>query len=281
MAAYEHALQALHRAPLAEFLPERKRLADDLRAKGDKSGATQLARVRKPTASVWAVNQLYARARDAFQEMLATAERVRKGDLSATKAHQAAIAKLRKRAAALLEEAGLGASDAVLRRIATTLSAIAAAGGFDPDPPGALAADRDPPGFEAIGILPEKSAPLPPSQHPAGQRVAHHHVRDVTAPKPAKRDAAADRARLRAIETKRRTAERAEKKRRDAERARRRADAERVRKAILAGKKAIQHRERVRSALAKRLAAAEEALADSRKTVADLENELTQLRPAD
>jgi hypothetical protein len=101
---------------------------------------------------VWAVNQLWWQARDAFDELFATAERLRDGDLGGTAAHREALAALRARASTLLSEAGHGAAEATLRRITTTLSAVAAIGNFDPDPPGALSTDRDPPGFEAAGI---------------------------------------------------------------------------------------------------------------------------------
>ena len=86
---------------------------------------------------------------------------MREGDLSATPAHRESIQALRARAAALLTEAGNAANEATLRRVATTLSAIAAHGGFAPDLPGALSDDRDPPGFEAAGIPATVVAPPP------------------------------------------------------------------------------------------------------------------------
>ncbi len=55
-----------------------------------------------------------------------------------------ALATLRGRAATLLTESGHGATESTLRKVTTTLSALAANGGFDPDPPGALGADREP-----------------------------------------------------------------------------------------------------------------------------------------
>ena len=56
------------------------------------------------------------------------------------------------RATSILQAGGNAATDTTLRRVTTTLSAVAASGGFAPDPPGALSADRDPPGFEALGF---------------------------------------------------------------------------------------------------------------------------------
>src|SRR5439155_8348126 len=91
-------------------------------------------------------------ARDAFDRMMETAEKLRKGHTDADKPHREAIAKLRARAATILKDAGHAASEGVLRRVTTTLSAIAAAGGWEPSDPGTLADDLDPPGFGALGL---------------------------------------------------------------------------------------------------------------------------------
>src|SRR5690349_10905482 len=118
---YEQALQQLYQAPLASFLAERKRLSAELRAHGDEAGAAQLAKQAKPVRSVWIVNQLYWTARDAFDALLATAAHIRAGNLRATKPHHDALAALRQRAVALLEDAGVAANDATLWRVTTTL----------------------------------------------------------------------------------------------------------------------------------------------------------------
>jgi hypothetical protein len=151
VARYREAISELYQAPLARFVAERKRLAAALRAEGDREGASELLARKRPTVSAWAVNQLYWHARDAFDAMLDTAGRLGAGELAAQPAHREAIAGLRERAAVFLRDAGHAASEATLRRVAMTLAALAARGGFDPDPPGALAGDRDPPGFEAQG----------------------------------------------------------------------------------------------------------------------------------
>ena len=150
MAAFDDAVRALYQAPLAQFIAERKRLAAELRAAGHKTFAANLANRPRPSVSVWAVNQLYWHARDAFDAMLATAERIRGGEHGATAEHREAIAALRQRASTMLTDAGHAPTSSSLHRITTTLAAIAA-NGFDPDPPGALTADRAPPGFEAMG----------------------------------------------------------------------------------------------------------------------------------
>src|SRR5688572_20852784 len=146
---YEDAVVELHKAPHGEFVNERKRLAGELKAEGDKAGATRLGKLPRPPISAWTVNQLWWQARDEFDALFESAEKLRGGDLGATAEHRDATSKLRQRAQQILAEAGHAATESTLRRVTTTLAALAATGGFDPDPEGALSADRDPPGFEA------------------------------------------------------------------------------------------------------------------------------------
>src|SRR5262249_51135149 len=170
----------------------------------DGDAAKDVARRRRPTVSVWAVNQLHWHAREALDQLLAAAGRVRSGDLEATGEHRDALARLRQRAVALLKAARLGTSEAVLRRVMATLAAIAAAGGFEPDAPGMLTSDRDPPGFDALDAQ-------------AGARAVQHHRKAPARERPARDDAAVARAR----EHDEREAARAEATRRAAERIRR------------------------------------------------------------
>ena len=157
---YARAVAALYQAPHGEFVTERKRLAAELKAAGDRDGAKTLAKLARPPVSAWAVNQLYWHAREAFDRLMATAALLRDGDLSASPAHRDALGKLRQRAATILTQGGHTATEATLRRTAQTLAAIAAFGTFDPDPPGALASDRDPPGFDAASILATSPVPM-------------------------------------------------------------------------------------------------------------------------
>lgn len=150
--SYDQALSTLYQAPLDAFVAERKRLVLELKQSGDKEGAARLAKLVRPPLSAWAVNQLYWRERPRFNTLFESAAALRNGDLQATKAHREALAALRSRAAELLAQAGHSASEATLRKVTTTLSALAATGSFAPDPPGALGADREPPGFDAFGL---------------------------------------------------------------------------------------------------------------------------------
>jgi len=152
VAAYDAAVSTLYQAPFGDFVAERKRLSAELKASGDKEGAARLAKLQRPPVSAWAVNQLWWKRRDAFEALLEAAGRVKVGEREAAAAHRQALGQLREEAAELLREAGNAATETTLRRVATTLSAVAAQGGFEPDPPGMLSADRDPPGFESLGF---------------------------------------------------------------------------------------------------------------------------------
>jgi DNA repair exonuclease SbcCD ATPase subunit len=182
-AAFDAAQTTLFQAALGDFVAERKRLAAELKAAGDKESAARLAKIARPSVSAWTVNQLWWNERDAFEALLEAAQQVKSGNREASKQHREALTELRERATALLEQAGNAASETTLRRIATTLSALAASGGFDPDPPGALVADRDPPGFETfVASAAPRPAQAPPDaaskkEEAAAQRRAEEEER--------------------------------------------------------------------------------------------------------
>lgn len=260
--AYDDAVRELYQVPLSQFVAERKRLAGELKAQGDASGAKRLLERKRPTVSAWVVNQLYWHARDAFDEMLATAEQLRRGHLAASADHREAIAKLRQRAAALLEDSGHAASESTLRRVTTTLSALAASGGFDPDPPGALAADRDPPGFEAIGI---PSAPV--------------EAAAAATPTPGANKAALAAARTahEADAEQRRQEELAQRQRAEQERARRRAERHRLETELRDARAEIETRERTVRELEEQLARARREIEEARATIETLTGKLAAL----
>ncbi len=164
MSELTEAERELYQAPFEAFVATRDRLVGALKAAGDKPAAAALAKRKRPSISTWAVNQLWWHAREDVDALFATANRLRAGELASSAAHREALARLRARATTLLADGGHPPTEATLRRIAGTLSAIAAAGGFDPDPPGALVADRDPPGFEALSGLGAMPAEPPPAR---------------------------------------------------------------------------------------------------------------------
>lgn len=158
--SFDAAAEALYAGSLATFVAERKRLAAELKAAGDKSGAATLNKLGRPGASAWAVNQLYRQARAEWDALLAVTERLRQGDLSVVALQRAALATLRTKAIELLKGEGNAASEAVLARIETNLLALAATG-WSPDVPGRLVDDRAAPGFDALAGFAAAAASAP------------------------------------------------------------------------------------------------------------------------
>lgn len=276
MSAYDEAVAELYHAPHGSFVVERKRLAAELKAAGDKAGATRFAKLGRPTISAWAVNQLWWHARDAFETLFETAAKLRKGGLAASGPHREAIAKLRARAARILGDAGHAATEGTLRKVTQTLAALAATGSWDPDPAGAIATDRDPPGFEAIGIINERDEDVVEADEP------------VPAKKPAKaaktddgeqsRDELADlRKRKAAAEAKEREEAAAERKRIEAERARIKAERHRLEAALRTTRGEVAAQEREVEKLRGQLTDAEDNLAQAQAVAEDLQVKLEEL----
>jgi hypothetical protein len=132
------------------------------KAGGDPDPVKGLA---KPSVSAWAVNQLFWRHRPEFDRLMAAGERFRdaqaaqlagrNADLRAPlDARREALSALTRLAASLLQHAGSPASPDMMRRVTTTLEALAVYGRHDGAPPaGRLHDDVDPPGFEALSAL--------------------------------------------------------------------------------------------------------------------------------
>lgn len=255
--SYESAVEELYRAPLASFVAERKRLAAALKTAGDTAGAQRLAKAARPTLSAWVVNQLWWTERATFERLLATAKDVRVGDAEALAAHREVITELREHATALLSEGGRGANENMLRRVATTLGALAANGGFSPDPPGALSADRDPPGFEAaLGMLAD--APEP------SEGVAQKKQREATATEEAETAA-------------RKRREEAERKRQEAEQRRLEAERARLTAALEKQRREVAARQHDVARLRDDLSSAERRLAEAMNKEETLATELQEL----
>ena len=134
----------LYGAPLSQFTAERTRLA--------KEGHKELAKAKKPTMSAWVVNQLHRQAEDEMKALFAAGARLRKGDFAAGADQKKALAALKARAADILRSDGHAAAEGTLLRVQQTLQALSALG-WEPDEPGQLTTDRDPPGFDALADL--------------------------------------------------------------------------------------------------------------------------------
>jgi len=167
-------LAELFARPPAEFTAARNALANELRKEGDEEGAKRLLALRRPTAALWAANQLARRDEEGLDALVEATDRMRKmqahgtgagDDLRAAMGDQrAALARLESTAEAALREAGLSVSQAVLRTVQRTLQ-TAAAGDRDLRAAlreGRLESEQEPSGFEALlGAGPARAGPAP------------------------------------------------------------------------------------------------------------------------
>jgi hypothetical protein len=264
MTSYEDAVAELFAAAHAAFVAERKRLAAVLKTEGQAEAAARLTKLPRPPISAWAVNQLWRRERDLFEALIASAARVATGDRDAAADHRELTTRLRARAATLLAEAGNAAAEATLRRVTTSLAAIAAAGGFAPDPEGALTADRDPPGFESMGgfaAAAAEHATAPPA--PPTEPAAHAELARLEAER-----------RRRAAEEKQRAEAAAEERRRKQELERRRAEHERLTAVHRAAVRDLELKRRERDRLRQAADEAEREVEKLQARVADLAAQL-------
>ena len=127
-------LRELFAVPPAEFVTARDALAKELRASRREAEAKEVASVRRPTAPLWAVNQLARRAPSDVEDLLDSSERVEKAQLrgaagdelrAAMAAQRAALAKLEAGAEQILRGAGLQTSPGAVRTVQSTLQAAA------------------------------------------------------------------------------------------------------------------------------------------------------------
>jgi hypothetical protein len=236
----EDEVDALFKLPLGEFTPARNALAARLKKAGEQVMADAVKAAPKPSVAAWVVNQLHWRHRAAFDRLIEAGDRFRQAQsmqqrnpagvrehLEARREAQAALVRI---AADLLRDSGYGGTRDMLRRVTSTLEALATYGSL-PDAPqaGRLTADLEPPGFEMVAVL------LPLGGEP--RREAAETSRAATrprgaerAPKPVHRKETRDAAVRRGEEERRRLVAAAKAAVRDAERALRaaRTQAERI-----------------------------------------------------
>jgi hypothetical protein len=155
----------LFKLPPGEFTAARNALVARLKKGGRDEDAAEVKALPKPPASAWAVNQLYWRHRKAFDHLLAVGEKFRKAQASQLAgkaadlrapldARRQALSDLAKIAATMLRDLGYTATPDMMRRINTTLEALATYGSHPEGPTaGRLTNDVDPPGFEALTAL--------------------------------------------------------------------------------------------------------------------------------
>ena len=155
----------LFQLPLTAFTAARNALAGKLKRAGKDEDAARVKALPKPSLPAWAVNQLYWQHRKAFDRLIDAGDRFReaqgaqlggrKADMRGPlDARREALSELTRMAADVLRKGGHNPTPDVVRRITTTLEALATYGSHPGAPPaGRLTDDIDPPGFEALAAL--------------------------------------------------------------------------------------------------------------------------------
>ena len=158
-------VEALYKLPLSEFTASRNALVGRLKKAGRGDEADRVKALVKPSGAAWAVNQLYWQHRALFDRLIATGERLRRAQASklagrsgdirgALDGLRETLSELTRVAADLLRESGSNTTPDLMRRVTSTLEALASIGIVPNGPrPGQLADEVDPPGFEALAAL--------------------------------------------------------------------------------------------------------------------------------
>jgi hypothetical protein len=158
MTAAARALERLYAVTPKEFTRARNSLAAELRKSKDTEAAQAVAKLRRPSATLWAVNQLARHARAPLERFLDAVDRLRRTQLSdprgameAMRAERAQLEALVARAEQALAEAGYSPSADARRRIGDTLLGAAADRGHaDALVHGRLTEELHAPGFDAL-----------------------------------------------------------------------------------------------------------------------------------
>jgi hypothetical protein len=198
----DEAIDQLYGVDLAEFVPERTRLAKELRADGRREEAEQVAKLRKPTVAAWAVNQLTRRQRRDVDLLLDAGHRLREAQAGvlrgadkaefdrARATERDALQRLTQSADQLLG----GTTAATLQQIGDTLRAAAVSEeGREQLARGQFVTPLESEGFGVLGGL----APATPSPRKREQKPDKREAR-----KAAQEALRAARARLRELEQK-------------------------------------------------------------------------------
>lgn len=162
----------LYGLPLADFTKERDALARRLRAEGNRDDAAAVAELRKPVLAAWVVNRLARERVDGVRALVDAAAAIRAGKPDAAERFRATADDLARAGREVLAAEGRRPTDAVLRDVATTLRATAAA---EPDVllGGRLTEPVEATGFEAMaGAVPRRPASPRARREPEPKRAA-------------------------------------------------------------------------------------------------------------
>lgn len=154
-------IDILFALPLAEFTAARNALAARLKKEGQADEAARVKSMPKPSATAWAVNQLYWRFRKEMDRLFTVGDKVRaaqtggSGDLRRLlDERRTIVSDLGRRAAEILREEDHAASPDAMRRIKITLESLAAFGRSNAESQaGRLTADLEPLGFDSLAAM--------------------------------------------------------------------------------------------------------------------------------
>ena len=289
-------LANLFRLPLDQFTAARNALAGRLKKNGHADRAEQIKGLNKPPLSAWAVNQLFWRERKLFDALLSSGANLRnaqatqlagrKADLrGALDAHRQALSALATHATGILRAAGHSQNPDTLRRVTTTLEALAAYGDQPEAPqPGFLTTDVDAPGFEALAALVPRMGDGGGHAGAASRVLPFQHK---TPPKPSRKKLSAEEAERAAERERRAKAAEAKARVQDAERTLRaartdvgRAEAA-LKKAAAASRDAEKERADLEKKLEKATAAADAAKHEARRIASEAEDAAQALADAE
>ena len=190
----------LYGLPLDRFTPERNALARELRQRGERDRAAEVAKLRKPSVAAWAVNQLVRTQQRDVEALFAAGDALQaaqadvvagRGDArslwSAAETERAALAGLTKKAGGLLSPEGHELAPAKLEQVSDTLHAAA----IDADAreqlrDGCLVRELQHVGLGALGAAGGGDAPAPPARTarakpPADDRAADRKAAERSA----------------------------------------------------------------------------------------------------
>ncbi len=180
----ESEIDRLYGLPLAEFTKERDALARRLRADGRRDDAATIAELRKPVLAAWVVNRLAREQRADVKALVDAAAEIRAGTPDADERFRVTADDLVRAGREVLAADGRRPTDAVLRDVATTLRAAAAA---EPDLllGGRLTEPVEATGFEAmagaVARRPASPSRRQPKQAPKPDRARVQEARRALA----------------------------------------------------------------------------------------------------
>ena len=279
-------LNRLYQLPPEQFVAERNSLAKRAGADG-----ADIRALPKPTAPVWAVNQLYWQQPEIYRALLDSAENLRathkavlggrKGDLrAASRAHEEALERALKAALAIAGEGKRTPTDTARQAIGAILRALPAG-----DPPGRLRQAVTPGGFEILAGLPAGGRVVPGPARTSSQPAAQKSGKggepakkvDKAAVARAQREVEVTSRSLAAAEqTARREEFEAARAAREAEKVQRRI--KRAREAIQAAQAELEEAEREDADAQKKLDAARSRAASADEAVAEARTRVEEAR---